>query len=79
MARIRKYGARSRSERKMEAEQRNTQWAILQLQQQLEKLDERLGKGVGAKKQRTRIQYKIAHPQVNIQRKAKNKKRGKNG
>tara|TARA_R110002051_G_scaffold314161_1_gene390955 strand:- start:422 stop:661 length:240 start_codon:yes stop_codon:yes gene_type:complete len=78
MARLRKYGARSRSERKMEAEQRNTQWPILQLQQQLEKLDERLGKGVGAKKQRTQIQYKIDHPQVAIQREAKKKKRGKN-
>ena len=78
MARVRKYGARSRSERKMEAEQRNTQWAILQLQQQLEKLDERLGKGVGAKKQRAQIQYKIDHPQIDIQRNAKKKKRGKN-
>ena len=78
MARVRKHGARSRSERKMEAEQRNAQWAILQLQQQLEKLDERLGKGIGAKKQRTRIQYKIDHPQVAIQREAKKKKRGKN-
>ena len=78
MARLRKYGARSRSERKMEAEQRNANWAILQLQQQLEKLNERLGEGVGAKKQRARIQYKIDHPQIDIQREAKKKKRGKN-
>ena len=78
MARVRKHGVRSRSERKMEAEQRNSQWAILQLQQQLEKLDERLGEGVGAKKQRARIQYKIDHPQIDIQREAKKKKRGKN-
>ena len=78
MARVRKYGARSRSERKMEAEQRNAHWAILQLQQQLEKLDERLVKGIGAKKQRDQIQYKIDHPQIDIQRNAKKKKRGKN-
>ena len=78
MARLRKYGARSRSERRIEAEQRNTHWSILQLQQQLERLDERLGEGVGAKKQRARIQYKIDHPQIDIQREAKKKKRGKN-
>ena len=78
MARVRKYGARSRSERKIESEQRNAHWAILQLQQQLERLDERLGEGIGAKKQRARIQYKIDHPQIDIQRNAKKKKRGKN-
>ena len=39
MARLRKYGSISRSERKKEAEQRNAHWSILQLQQQLEKLD----------------------------------------
>ena len=78
MARLRKYGSRSRKERRMEAEQRNAHWSILQLQQQLEKLNERLGEGVGAKKQRARIQYKIDHPQVDIQREAKKKKRGKN-
>ena len=78
MARLRKYGSISRSERKKEAEQRNAHWSILQLQQQLEKLDERLGEGVGAKKQRARIQYKIDHPQIDIQRKSKKKKRGKN-
>ena len=78
MARLRKYGSISRGERKKEAEQRNAHWSILQLQQQLEKLDERLGEGVGAKKQRARIQYKIDHPQVAIQREAKKKKRGKN-
>ena len=78
MARVRKYGARSRSERKMEAEQRNEAFKLLSLQQQLESIDLRLGKGVGAKKQRTRIQYKIDHPQIDIQRKSKKKKRGKN-
>ena len=78
MARLRKYGARSRSERKMEAEQRNEAWKLLSLQQQLESIDLRLGKDKGAKKQRARIQYKIDHPQIAIQRKAKNKKRGKN-
>ena len=78
MARLRKYGARSRSERKMEAEQRNEAWKLLSLQQQLESIDLRLGKDKGAKKQRARIQYKIDHPQIDIQREAKKKKRGKN-
>ena len=78
MARLRKYGARSRSERKMEAEQRNEDWKLLSLHQQLESIDLRLGKGVGAKKQRARIQYKIDRPQIDIQREAKKKKRGKN-
>ena len=78
MARLRKYGARSRSERKMEAEQRNEAFKLLSLQQQLESIDLRLGKGIGAKKQRARIQYKIDHPQIDIQREAKKKKRGKN-
>ena len=78
MTKLRKYGARSRSERKMEAEQRNEAFKLLSLQQQLESIDLRLGKGIGAKKQRARIQYKIDHPQVAIQREAKKKKRGKN-
>ena len=56
MAKLRKYGARSRSERKMEAEQRNEAFKLLSLQQQLESIDLRLGKGIGAKKQRARIQ-----------------------
>ena len=78
MARLRKYGARSRSERKMEAEQRNEAWKLLSLQQQLEAIDLRLGKDIGAKKQRALIQYKIDHPQIDIQKERKKKKRGKN-
>ena len=78
MAKVRKYGARSRSERKMEAEQRNEAWKLLSLHQQLESIDLRLGKDKGAKKQRARIQYKIDHPQIDKQRKSKKKKRGKN-
>ena len=78
MARLRKYGARSRSERKMEAEQRNEAFKLLSLQQQLKSIDLRLGKDIGAKKQRARIQNKIDRPQIDIQREAKKKKRGKN-
>ena len=69
---------RNKEERKREAITRNEAWKQLSLQDQLEDLDRRLGKGIGAKKQRARIQYKIDHPQIAIQRKAKNKKRGKN-
>ena len=78
MPKIRKYGTRSRSERRMEAEQRNEDWKSLSLQQQLESIDLRLGKDKGAKKQRARIQFKIDRPQIDIQREAKKKKRGKN-
>ena len=78
MARVRKYGSRSREDRKRQAEKMHANWNSLSLQQQLEDLDRRLGKGIGAKKQRTRIQYKIDHPQIDIQRKVKKKKRGKN-
>jgi hypothetical protein len=61
-----------------EAIVRNEAWAKLTYEQQLASLDERLGKGIGAKKQRARIQYKIDNPQIEIQREKKAKKRGKN-
>ena len=61
-----------------EAILRNEAWAKLTPEQQLASLDERLGKDVGAKKQRARIQYKIANPQIEVQREKKKKKRGKN-
>ena len=61
-----------------EAIVRNEAWAKLTPEQQLASLDERLGKGIGAKKQRARIQYKIDNPQVEVQREKKAKKRGKN-
>ena len=61
-----------------EAIVRNEAWAKLTPEQQLADLDRRLGKGIGAKKQRARIQYKIDNPQVVIQREKKAKKRGKN-
>ena len=61
-----------------EAIVRNEAWAKLTPEQQLASLDERLGKGIGAKKQRARIQYKINNPQIEIQRDKKAKKRGKN-
>ena len=61
-----------------EAIVRNEAWAKLTYEQQLADLDRRLGKGIGAKKQRARIQYKINNPQIEIQREKKAKKRGKN-
>ena len=61
-----------------EAAVRNEAWAKLTYEQQLEDLDRRLGKGIGAKKQRARIQYKIDNPQIEVQREKKAKKRGKN-
>ena len=64
--------------KQQEAIERNEYWAQLTPEQQLENLDSRLGKGVGAKKQRARIQYKIDNPQIEVQREKKKKKRGKN-
>ena len=61
-----------------EAAVRNEAWAKLTYEQQLADLDKRLGKGIGAKKQRARIQYKIDNPQIEVQRENKKKKRGKN-
>ena len=61
-----------------EAIVRNEAWAKLTPEQQLASLDERLGKGIGAKKQRARIQCKIDNPQIEVQREKKKKKRGKN-
>ena len=61
-----------------EAIERNEYWAQLTPEQQLDVLDIRLGKDIGAKKQRARIQYKIDNPQIEIQRDKKAKKRGKN-
>ena len=65
-------------DKQKEAIERNEAWAQLTPEQQIADLDRRLGKGVGAKKQRARIQYKINNPQVEIQREKKAKKRGKN-
>ena len=64
--------------KQQEAIERNEYWAQLTPEQQLNSLDERLGKGIGAKKQRARIQYKIDNPQIEVQREKKKKKRGKN-
>jgi len=41
--------------RQSEADERNEKWASLSPREQLKVLDERLGKGVGAKRQRARI------------------------
>ena len=65
-------------DKQKEAIERNEAWAQLTPEQQIADLDKRLGKGIGAKKQRARIQYKIDNPQVEVQREKKAKKRGKN-
>ena len=61
-----------------EATVRNEAWTKLTYEQQLADLDRRLGKGIGAKKQRAKIQYKIDNPQIEVQSEKKKKKRGKN-
>ena len=66
------------NDKQREAIERNERWAQLTPQQQLIELNKRLVKGIGAKKQRARIQYKIDNPQIEVQREKKKKKRGKN-
>ena len=66
------------NDKQKEAIERNETWTNLTYEQQLADLDRRLGKGIGAKKQRARIQYKIDNPQIEVQREKKKKKRGKN-
>ena len=66
------------NDKQKEAIERNETWPKLTYEQQLADLDRRLGKGIGAKKQRARIQYKIDNPQIEVQREKKKKKRGKN-
>ena len=60
--------------RQTDASERQKVWSNMTLQQQLNDLDSRLGKGIGAIKQRKKIQYAIDHPQVENQRKGKSKK-----
>ena len=68
---------RRRIERKEEAKIRNQAWSELDFKEQLNVIDTRLGKGIGAKKQRAKIKNKIDNPPIKkIKNKAK--KRGKN-
>ena len=60
--------------RQSETLERQKVWSNMTLQQQLNDLDSRLGKGIGAIKQRKRIQYALDHPQVENQKKGKSKK-----
>ena len=65
-------------DKQKEAIERNEAWAQLTPEQQIADLDRRLGKDIGAKKQRAKIQFKIDNPQIEVQREKKAKKRGKN-
>lgn len=44
-----------RQERIKEADERNQAWRALSPEKQLQSLDERLGVGIGAKRQRTKL------------------------
>jgi len=78
MSRARKNGTRSQEERRKEAVERNTNFTSLSLTDQLEYIDIRLGEGVGAVKQRAKIQARIDAPvKKSEQKKAKQKKRAK--
>jgi len=53
------YGTERRAERRNEALQRNRNWQSLSLADQVAELDKRLGKGLGAQKQREKINQLI--------------------
>lgn len=57
-----------------EAQERNEKWAETSLKDQLASIDERLGKGIGAKRQRARIQEQIV---VQVRKEEKAKQNGK--
>ena len=57
--RYRRRGGSARTERSERAEKMLQQWRELTPQQQLAALDERLGKGLGARKQRRRLEFHI--------------------
>jgi|15BtaG_2_1085339.scaffolds.fasta_scaffold17470_3 hypothetical protein len=59
-ARCRARNAQRRKEVQEEVSERLLHWQSLSLEQQLEQLDARLGKDVGAVKQRARILHSIA-------------------
>ena len=48
-----------KEKRREEAEKRNTRWRAMTPEKQLEELDKRLGKGKGAKKQRSKLLKKL--------------------
>jgi hypothetical protein len=52
-------GRADRQRRREEAEVRNSKWAALTPQQQLDSLDTTFGKDLGCAKQRAKIQKKI--------------------
>jgi hypothetical protein len=47
-----------------EAQERHVAWEMLTPQQQLKELDRRLGKGIGAKKQRARLAKRSTEEKV---------------
>lgn len=53
---------KTREERQAQAQYRNEEWAGLSFEQQITALDQRLGVGQGAAKQRARIQAKMESP-----------------
>jgi len=55
---------KSVTERRIDAEVRQEEWAKLTPQQQLAELDSRLGKGIGAKKQRAKLAKAIGKAAV---------------
>ena len=56
----------SKTQRREDAEVRHARWDALSPKEQLRQLDIRLGKGVGAKKQRVRLAKRIAEEEAPI-------------
>jgi len=64
---------RSKEEKRAEAKERQKKWESLTLEQQLKAIDERLGKGVGATKQRLKIKM-LMEKAKDVSRKKKTSK-----
>jgi len=57
------YGKKSKNQRRTEGDARNEAWRSLSPTEQLKDLDRRLGKGVGAKRQRQMIEARLVAAQ----------------
>ena len=50
---------KTKSDKRDEAETRQEEYDKLTIQQKIDKLDKKLGKGIGAKRQRTKLEKKL--------------------
>jgi hypothetical protein len=71
---LRAHHPERKAVRKTEGESRNKMWGALNPTQKLQALNERLGEGVGAKRQRTKLAIEITQQVAHQTTKQKKKK-----